>query len=316
VTKDLDFGSSVPFAHCYNEAKFMSLDTLPPNDWRGFFSPQTPFWNVNRELLLGLAGMRALLMELAHPLIASGVSNHSQFERHPFRRLYRTMQMMARLTFASRPTASRAIRHIHRCHRSVRGNLKQTTGCHPSGTAYRGNDPLLKLWVMATLIDSSLCLYELFVRPLSPSEKHSYYRDSRRLGQLLGIPEGVIPSDFAAFSNYVCEMLEGGTLTVGPDAKKVVEALFTQRVFGKIVRLSSFVSVGMLPEGLRRAYELPWDVNKQQKLLNLAALSRALRPRLPDLICISPYAWFAERRLRAKGRREPPASVPDRARSH
>jgi uncharacterized protein (DUF2236 family) len=293
----------------------MSLDMLPPNCREGFFSPQTPFWSVNRELLLGLAGMRALLMEIAHPLIASGVANHSQFQRHPFRRLYRTMQMMTWLTFASRPTAIRALRHIHHCHRPVQGNLKQTAGCHPSGTIYRGNDPQLKLWVMATLVDSSLCLYDFFVRPLSSTEKQAYYRDSRRLGRLLGIPEDLIPSDFAAFDRYVREMLEGETLTVGPDAKEVVQALFGPWVLGKIIRLSSFVSIGLLPERLRHAYGLPWDHKKQRKLSDLAALSRRLRPLFPDFICVSPYAWFAERRLRAKGREQPPTSVHDGTRS-
>lgn len=311
MIQKFDLGLSAPFASWHNKTKLMNLDMHSPNCREGFFSPQTPFWNVNRELLLGLAGMRALLMEVAHPLIASGVANHSQFQRHPFRRLYRTMQMMTRLTFAKRPSAIRALRHINHCHRPVQGKLKQTAGCHPSGTVYRGDDPQLKLWVMATLVDSSLRLYDFLVRPLSSTEKEAYYRDSRRLGRLLGIPEDLIPSDFAAFESYVREMLEGETLAVGPDAKEVVQALFGRCVLGKIIRFSSFVSVGLLPERLRHAYKLPWDHKKQRKLSDLAALSRRLRPLFPDFICVSPYAWFAERRLRAKGLEEPLASVRD-----
>ncbi len=140
--------------------------------------------------------MRALLMELAHPLIAAGVADHSDFRKRPFKRLYRTMRLMSCITFGSRKAASRAAQRIGQCHSSVQGELRQPAGCHPSGCAYNANDPQLKLWVLATLIDSSLCLYELFMRPLSAEEKESYYQDSRRMGLLLGIDPASMPADY------------------------------------------------------------------------------------------------------------------------
>ena len=85
------------------------------------FSPASCFWQINRELLLGLAGMRALLMELAQPLIAAGVAKHSDFRKRPFRRLYRTMRLMSCITFGSRKAASLAVQRIHQCHSSVQG---------------------------------------------------------------------------------------------------------------------------------------------------------------------------------------------------
>jgi len=50
-------------------------------DCARLFSSASPFWQVNREMLLGLAGMRALLMEVADPLIAAGVAGHSDFRK-------------------------------------------------------------------------------------------------------------------------------------------------------------------------------------------------------------------------------------------
>src|SRR6188508_1250985 len=97
------------------------------------FSPASPFWQINREMLLGLAGMRALLMEVAHPLIAAGVANHSDFRKRPLRRLYRTMRLMSCITFGSRKAASRAVQRIGQCHSSVQGELRQPAGWHPSG---------------------------------------------------------------------------------------------------------------------------------------------------------------------------------------
>jgi uncharacterized protein (DUF2236 family) len=258
------------------------------------FSPASPFWQVNRELLLGLAGMRALLMEVAHPLIAAGVANHSDFRKRPFKRLYRTMRLMSCITFGRRKAAGRAVQRIRQCHSSVKGEVQQPAGCHPSGRAYNANDPELKLWVLATLIDSSLCLYELFVRPLSVEEKESYYQDSRRLGLLLGIASARMPADYGSFAAYLETMLSGGTLAVGTPAQEVAAALLAGPLRGRIVRAASFVSIGLLPKDLRAAYGLSWSEAHQKQLLKLAAISRRLRPWLPDLLCVNPQAWLAE----------------------
>jgi len=257
------------------------------------FSSASPFWQVNREMLLGLAGMRALLMELAHPLIAAGVANHSDFRKRPFKRLYRTMRLMSCITFGSNKAAGRAVQRIRQCHSSVKGELRLPAGC-PSGRTYNANDPELKLWVLATLIDSSLCLYELFVRPLSVEEKESYYQDSRRLGLLLGIPSPRMPADYGSFAAYLQTMLSGGTLVVSAAAQEVATALLAGPLRGRIVRAASFVSIGLLPKDLRVAYGLSWNESQQKRLLKLAAICRRLRPWLPDLLCVNPQAWLAE----------------------
>src|SRR6266550_3843555 len=48
---------------------------------------------VNRENVLLLGGGRALLMQLAHPKVAAGVDQHSDFRTRPIRRLRRTVRM-------------------------------------------------------------------------------------------------------------------------------------------------------------------------------------------------------------------------------
>ncbi len=48
---------------------------------------------VNRENVLLLGGGRALLMQLAHPKVAAGVDEHSDFRTRPIRRLRRTVRM-------------------------------------------------------------------------------------------------------------------------------------------------------------------------------------------------------------------------------
>ena len=134
-------------------------------------------WRVNRESLTALAGSRALMMELAHPLIAAAVARHSNFRRDPLGRLYRTLRAANDLTFGDAAAARRAAHQIHRCHLRVEGMLSNGVGPLAEGTYYCANDPHLKLWVLATLIDSTLRVYNVFIRSLSPDETEGYYRD-------------------------------------------------------------------------------------------------------------------------------------------
>src|SRR5262249_23799688 len=83
-----------------------------------FFSPDMMFWQVDREIVLLLAGGRALLMQLAHPKIAAGVADHSHFKQDPLGRLYRTMSTMWSITFGdiseARLALNRVKKPIHR----------------------------------------------------------------------------------------------------------------------------------------------------------------------------------------------------------
>src|SRR5207253_5273504 len=99
------------------------------------FSPSSVFWRVNRELASGLAGPRAVLMQIAHPLIAAGVAEHSRYREHRFARLYRTSVAAAAITFGSREFATRAVNSINRIHQRVHGTLKAQAGVFPPGTA-------------------------------------------------------------------------------------------------------------------------------------------------------------------------------------
>src|SRR5260370_7333153 len=71
----------------------------------GLFPDDSIIRRVNRENVLLLGGGRALLMQLAHPLVAAGVDEHSGFRDRPIRRLRRPGQMMMATVFGDRETA-------------------------------------------------------------------------------------------------------------------------------------------------------------------------------------------------------------------
>ena len=57
----------------------------------GLFGPRSITWKINRESVLLLGGGRALLLQIAHPLVAAGVGAHSDFRTDPLGRLQRTL---------------------------------------------------------------------------------------------------------------------------------------------------------------------------------------------------------------------------------
>ena len=168
---------------------------------RSLFGPGSVTWRVNREAVLLLGGGRALLLQVAHPLVAAGVAAHSEFRAHPLRRLWRTLDLMLTLAFADGATALGAVRTIEGVHARVHGVLEEPSGPFPRGTRYDANDPALLLWVYATLVDTALVVYERFVEPLAVDGRAAYYDGSKIGGRLLGIPEAMMPPRSGASRN-------------------------------------------------------------------------------------------------------------------
>jgi len=261
-----------------------------------FFDPASKIWAVHREMVLLLAGGRALLMQLAHPKVAAGVAAHSRFQEDPLGRLYRTMSRMWSIVFDEESQASEALRQVEMVHKRVRGYVSVNEASH-AGAAYDASDQELLLWVHATLIDSAMIAYNLFVAPLNPAERVDYYNDSKKLAALFGIQENHIPSSVAAFDSYMSQILASEEIVPGPIARNLaIDVLYPGpwilRPAGPLFRL---VTAGLLPEKLRDGYGLEWNGRREEKLLLAAKAIRALLPVVPSPLRIAPNARKSER---------------------
>jgi uncharacterized protein (DUF2236 family) len=257
------------------------------------FSPSSTFWRVNREIVSALAAPRAVLMQIAHPLVAAGVAEHSQFRKHRFARLYRTSMAAAAVTFGSREFAHRVVRSINQKHNLVHGNLKTQSGVFPVGTPYDANDEQLKLWVMSTVTDSALLVYDRFVGNLSDTEREQYYQDSLIVAKMFGVPESITPPTYLDLKNYMRQMIHSDVITVSDTAREIVRALFSKSIEGDLLRLGSAVSIGLLPDRMRREFEFRWSDRRERLLNRAAAASRTVRGHLPSIVCSSPIATFS-----------------------
>ncbi len=246
---------------------------------------------VGREALVMLGGGRAILLQLAHPLVAAGVADHSGFQADPLARLLRTLELMHTLIFGDRHQAESALQWFHTLHARIQGRLPYDAGRFPAGTPYTASDPALKMWVHATLVESSLMTYERFVRSLTPEERNHYYADSRLLAQLFGIPDHLVPPTLEDFRHYTASMFASDTLAVTTTTQGLAEDVLHPNV-GIIpsasARLLRFVTAGLLPPRFRAAYGLDWGTRQQTSLNALSRTTRFLRPLVPAWVWQSP----------------------------
>jgi uncharacterized protein (DUF2236 family) len=265
---------------------------------KSFFSPKSVFWRVNREIVCSLAAPRAVLMQIAHPLVAAGVAEHSEFRNHRFARLYRTALAATAITYGSREFALRSVRSINQRHRAVHGVLRTGTGIFPAGTPYDANDPELKLWVLGTITDSALLAYDMFVSRLTIEDRREYYIDSLVASDLFGIPRGIVPKTYDDFQIYMDRMLEGGILQVSDQARDIRHALFATTPSGMLLYAGSALGIALLPERLRREFGFGWRLDQMQWTRRIPAVCRRLRRYTPSILFANPAATASELLLR------------------
>src|SRR4051812_8824311 len=182
----------------------------------GFFVVDSMVRRLHRERLVLFSGMRALLMQACDPLGVIGFQRHSVIFDDPQARLLRTDERMSRIYFGTAEEAEETGRVVQAMHRRVRGKAPARYGPIPEGTPYDASDPRLGLWVLATLADSALVYYERIFGGLAADERERYWREYRRVGELLGLPPGSMPATHADLERYIGGRGGGGGPWVSP----------------------------------------------------------------------------------------------------
>ena len=246
-------------------------------------------------LLLG-AGPRALLLQIAHPLVAAGVADHSDFRSDPWRRLAGTLRSYLTIVYGTGAAARGEIRRLNALHRGI------------TGPGYAARDPELSLWVHATLIDSTIAVADAWIEPIGRDRRAAFYAETRPIGRAFGVPEALLPSDLDAFDGYVAGMLApSGPVRVSATARELAEAVlrpplapiapFLRGVPPGAYAWTLWPSVGLLPPSVREEYGLPWGARERLVSAWLVAGWRAWRPLLPESFRQMPKSLAADRRM-------------------
>ena len=228
----------------------------------GYFTPDDAIWRIGREAALMLGGGRALLLQVAHPLVAAGVSDHSGYREDPWKRLAGTMDAVWAVVFGDRAQADRAAGRVRAMHTKVNGTLTTRMGAFPAGTRYSALDPKLLMWVHATLVDTALLVHSKWVGELPEADQESYYRDMKKCGELFGTPPEVMPPTLREFRAYVDGMLDSDELAVTDTAREIARTVLHPPLplpLRPAMEVVNLVTASLMPARLRREYGLAWD---------------------------------------------------------
>jgi uncharacterized protein (DUF2236 family) len=277
----------------------------------GLFGPDSEAWRLDREamLLLG-AGPRALLLQIAHPSVAAGVAEHSNFREDPWRRLDGTLRSFLTIIYGSTGAARAEIRRLNELHRGI------------VGAGYSARDPELSLWVHATLIESTIAAYDAWLEPLSRDRRARLYEETKPLARAFGISDGLLPADLEAFETYYERMLgPDGPVHPTPVARELARSILRPPL-GPLAKLAPgpvgeavrplldrvpvetyswtlWPSVGLLPHTVREEYGFAWGPLERAVSRWLVAGWQSWRPLIPTGWRWMPHARAADRRIGA-----------------
>jgi len=263
---------------------------------QGFFGPDSVSWQVHRETTVLFGGARALLMQAAHPLVIAGARETGFYERNPWKRLERTLQLTYTITFGTRAEAEEAAARINAVHRNVHGIDPQT------GKTYDALDPELLLWVHACLVDSALLFEQLTVGALDERGRQLFHEEQMLAAEMLLLPRDRIPPTVPELRAYISSVVASGDLIV-TDAARAVAGLFkdppAEAEWRPILRAVSRWAFGTLPPALRAQYGVRWSRARNAMLVATLAFVRTVRPGLPRRFRYIQPAEMAQARVRA-----------------
>ena len=168
----------------------MSADEL-----EGLFGPGSVTWRLHAEPLMGVAGLRALLLQALHPTGAHAVDEHSSYREDIWGRLQRTAQYVGVVTYGTRMEAMLAGARVRAIHDRVNGHL-------PDGRPYSANDPDLLVWVHCGLVASVLDVLGRGGVPLTPEDRDQYLAEQVRAATLVGLEPDQVPDSEAELTRY------------------------------------------------------------------------------------------------------------------
>lgn len=216
------------------------------------------------------AGGRAILLQIADPVVAAGVRRHSDFARRPQERLAHTLMYVYAVVVGTPEDAAVAASFVTHAHRPVTG----------------ADDTDRQLWVAATLVDSALRAHRLLGSTVDDERAEDVLRAYAPIATALRVPAERWPDSMAAFERYWASTL--AQLRVTDDARGVVRDLLHPRHAPAWVRavmpVVRVVTVGMLPAPVRTQYGFPWGPREVRRFHRTVSGLRLLRAVLPGAL--------------------------------
>ena len=243
-----------------------------------------------RDVLL--AG-QVLVLQVAHPVVAAGVRDHSDYTSDPWTRLMRTGASLSIYVYGGASGARVEASRLRSLHRSFTGVS--------DGRRYSALDPLAYAWVHATLVKVPVDAQRFFGRPLSSSELEEYYAQMCDVGRMLGVRERDLPPDWAAFERYYDSMVAG--FSRNPTIEQLFETIRTVEKpvrwlpdswWRRHSRIQMFLLRATLPPSLRTDLGLQWTSRDERRFRRFASAVRLVATPIPAGLRTAHMRWIGK----------------------
>jgi len=267
----------------------MSSVLPDPSDYHRYaIGPESITWRRAGDARAMAGSGTALMLQVAHPTVAGGVRDYSDFVGDPWGRLFRTLDYVNLTVYGGPQRAAETGRRMRAMHTKIKGT-------DPQGRRYHALEPEAYAWVHATLAIAIVAAHNRFGRPFSPEQTQRFWGEWRGLGRLLGIRERDLPPTWGGFQAYVDEIIDTRLerndvvdlvlrTIVEPKAPAIpgVGPRTWKAIRVPAVRVLQLSTVGLLPVAAQRKLDLRLTASQKRELAALGAVTRATTPVLPQ----------------------------------
>lgn len=244
----------------------------------GLFPPGSAMWRLNREHFVLLGGSSAAILQAAHPMVAMGVAAHSEFRDDALGRLRRTLDAVYVIAFGTKEEVEQVTRSVRAAHARVKGDAPQK---------YSAMDPDAQMWVLATLIATTVEMHRRYAAPPERHKLERFYADMRVFGRCFGLDAAIGPQTWDEFSAYYDAMLAGPLLGSHPLCAEVANAIIHPRrplALRWLAPLLVPLACAYVPEPVRTRLHLPWRKWHRPAMQIIERFIALLIPVLPDSV--------------------------------
>jgi hypothetical protein len=230
-----------------------------------------------------IGAIRALILEIANPVVSQGVADRSQFKTDPTGRMERTGDFLNAMIFGDRNAVKFFAKRYAAGHDSVVGVIAAGTCPDRTGDAYRGWDDDDREWVHASIFEAMIFAFDtVMLTPLTATERTQMWKDAVRIGEVIGLNPASLAADYPALRTWMDARLAATTMGTG-----AVSPLRPQLHLHKTVQDISDHLFDLVPAAWLISAPVAWNTVPLQ-----------LHPILPTPNPVTQFAqWIAYRDL-------------------
>lgn len=214
---------------------------------------------IAKEPIFLLGGQYAILLQFAHPGLAQGSLEHSDFAGRILNRLKTTTRFLVACVYGTPEEKEAIMGVIHRKHATVKGGGDEESKRLGAFDAYYADDPELHKWTAATLFMSLIVVHKAIFGEVPRSKQEQLFKETAIYATSLRMPPSMWPKTLDEFEVYWNDGVNN--LPITPWAKTLCHQLMYPKYMPfylhapmPIARLLTF---HWLPERVRNEYGFP-----------------------------------------------------------